>query len=108
MPHKVLCPTVACVVYGLSFGNQLIPAATILLRSHPTNYRRRVSQPRDAVENCREQVPRHSHLASWNVTYFECRVTFAPILISFSRSVVSDQCRTGFGKAKPASEMSVS
>jgi hypothetical protein len=37
--------------------------------------------------------------ASWNVTYFECRVTFAPVLMSFSRSVVSDQCRTGFGNA---------
>ena len=38
--------------------------------------------------------------ASWNVTYLECRVTLAPILMSFSRSVVSDQCRTGFGKAR--------
>ena len=30
--------------------------------------------------------------ASWNVTYLACRTTFAPILISFSRSVVNDQC----------------
>jgi len=37
--------------------------------------------------------------ASWNVTYLAWRVTIAPILISFSRSVVNDQCRTGFGKA---------
>jgi hypothetical protein len=37
--------------------------------------------------------------ASWNVKYFACRVTLAPILIRFSRSVVSDQCRIGFGKA---------
>jgi hypothetical protein len=37
--------------------------------------------------------------ASWNVTYFASRVTLAPILISFSLSVVSDQYRTGFGKA---------
>jgi len=37
--------------------------------------------------------------ASWNVTYFACRVTVAPILMSFSGSVVSDQCRTGFGRA---------
>jgi len=29
--------------------------------------------------------------ASWNVTYFACRVTLAPILTSFSRSVVSHQ-----------------
>ena len=29
-------------------------------------------------------------LASWNVTCFECRVTFTPILTSLSRSVVSD------------------
>jgi len=28
-----------------------------------------------------------------------CRVTLALILISFSRSVVSDQFRTGLGKA---------
>ena len=27
--------------------------------------------------------------ASWNVTYFECRVTFAPILITNSHRVVS-------------------
>ena len=32
-------------------------------------------------------------------TYLACRVTLAPILINFSRSVVSDQCRTGFGRA---------
>ena len=37
--------------------------------------------------------------ASWNVTYFECRVTFAPILTSFSRRVVSDQCFTSWGSA---------
>ncbi len=37
--------------------------------------------------------------ASWNVTYFACRVTFAPILTSFSRSVVSDQCFTSRGSA---------
>jgi hypothetical protein len=37
--------------------------------------------------------------ASWNVTYFACRVTLAPILISLSRSVVSDHYPTGFGKA---------
>ena len=29
--------------------------------------------------------------ANWNVTYRPCRTTFAPILISFSRSVVIDQ-----------------
>jgi hypothetical protein len=29
--------------------------------------------------------------ARWKNTYFACRVTLAPILISFSRSVVSDQ-----------------
>ncbi len=35
--------------------------------------------------------------AIWNVTYLPCLTTFAPILISFSRSVVSDQCSTSFG-----------
>ena len=28
---------------------------------------------------------------NWNVTYFACRTTFAPVFTSFSRSVVSDQ-----------------
>jgi hypothetical protein len=28
--------------------------------------------------------------ANWNVTYFECRVTLAPILTSLSRSVGGD------------------
>ena len=37
--------------------------------------------------------------ASWNVTYFACRVTFAPILMSFSRMVVSDHCFTSWGNA---------
>ena len=37
--------------------------------------------------------------ASWNVTYFECRVTLAPILTSSSDSVVSDQCFISQGKA---------
>ena len=37
---------------------------------------------------------------NWNVTYFACRVTFAPILTSFSRIVVSDQCFTSRGKAR--------
>ena len=32
--------------------------------------------------------------ASWNITYFECRVTFTPILTSLSRRVVNDQCFT--------------
>ena len=27
--------------------------------------------------------------ANWNVTYLECRTTFAPILTSFSRSIVT-------------------
>ena len=42
--------------------------------------------------------------ANWNVTYFECRVTFAPIFTSFSRSVVSDQCLTARGKASRRSK----
>ena len=44
--------------------------------------------------------------ASWNVTYLACRVTLAPILLSFSRSVVSDQCYTGFGKASRRRKLS--
>ncbi len=35
----------------------------------------------------------------WNITYFACRTTFAPILISFSRSVVNDPCFTDLGSA---------
>ncbi len=34
--------------------------------------------------------------ANWNVAYFARRVTLAPILASFSRSVVSDQCFTSW------------
>ena len=37
--------------------------------------------------------------AIWNVTYRPCRTTLAPILISFSRKVVSDQCSTSLGGA---------
>ncbi len=37
--------------------------------------------------------------ASWNVKYFACRMTFAPIFTSFSCSVVSDQCFTSLGSA---------
>ena len=39
--------------------------------------------------------------ASWNVMYFECRVTFAPIFTNFSRSVVNDHCRILLGSAIP-------
>ncbi len=37
--------------------------------------------------------------ASWNVTYRPCWTTLAPILVSFSRSVVSGQCSTSSGSA---------
>src|SRR5262249_15069053 len=37
--------------------------------------------------------------AIWKRTYLECLTTLAPILISFSRSVVSVQPRIGFGSA---------
>jgi ABC-type transport system substrate-binding protein len=37
--------------------------------------------------------------AIWNTTYRECATTLAPILMSFSRSVVSDQCFTAGGRA---------
>ncbi len=37
--------------------------------------------------------------ASWNGIVRPCRTTVAPILISFSRSVVSDHCSTASGKA---------
>ena len=43
--------------------------------------------------------------ASWNVTYFACLVTFAPIFTSFSRRVVSDQCFTSWGSASPTSPL---
>ena len=41
--------------------------------------------------------------AIWNVTYPECVTTLAPILISFSRSVVNDQCFTDLGRRRPGS-----
>ena len=43
--------------------------------------------------------------ASWNVTYLAWCTTFAPILISFSRSVVSVQCCTDLGQRQPPQEV---
>ena len=37
--------------------------------------------------------------AIWKITYRAWCTTFAPILISFSRNVVSDQWATGLGSA---------
>ena len=37
--------------------------------------------------------------AIWKITYPECLTTLAPIFISFSRSVVNDQCFTDLGSA---------
>src|ERR1035437_2842849 len=37
--------------------------------------------------------------AIWKNTYRECATTLAPILMSFSRSVVIDQCLTPLGRA---------
>jgi hypothetical protein len=38
--------------------------------------------------------------AIWNTTYRECLTTLAPILISFSRSVLSDRFFTDLGNAR--------
>ncbi len=38
--------------------------------------------------------------SNWKVTYLPWRTTLAPIFTNFSRSVVSDQCSTSFGKAE--------
>jgi hypothetical protein len=38
--------------------------------------------------------------AIWNTTYRECLTTLAPILISFSRSVLSDHIFTDLGNAR--------
>ncbi len=38
--------------------------------------------------------------AIWRITYPESVTTLAPILISFSRSVVNDQCFTDLGGAR--------
>src|ERR1039457_5411064 len=35
--------------------------------------------------------------AIWKTTFLAWHTTFAPILISFSRNVVNDQCRTALG-----------
>ncbi len=43
--------------------------------------------------------------ASWKVSYFAGCVPLAPILISFSRRVVSDQCFTSRGKASRRSKL---
>ncbi len=52
----------------------------------------------------RRRIFRNSSLgtatsASWKVTYRPWLTTLAPILTSFSRSVVNDQCSTSFGTA---------
>ncbi len=52
----------------------------------------------------RRRVFRNSSLgtatsANWNVTYPPWLTTLAPILVSFSRSVVMDQCSTFCGSA---------
>ena len=65
---------------------------TILLRrSCAHEYRRRDRQSRDAIQNRSEQATCHRHLSQlgWNVTYFACRVTFAPILISLNPHAIN-------------------
>ena len=52
----------------------------------------------------RSRMLRKSHRgtaasAIWKITYREWATTFAPILMSFSRSVVNDQCFTDRGTA---------
>ena len=64
IPHKVLCWGAAPVARGLSPWDQPFSATTTLLRRHPADEDwRRDRQPRDAVENRREQVPRDRHLS---------------------------------------------
>ena len=68
---------------------------TKVLRKHPTiDDRRRQHQPLDRSRIAANNVRVTATSASWNVTYFECCVTSAPILTIFSRSVVSDHCFT--------------
>jgi hypothetical protein len=59
------------------------------------------------IVNCliRQRISQNKTLgtatsAIWNITYLECLITFAPIFISFSLSVLNDQSLTFFGKAK--------
>ena len=46
---------------------------------------------------CRKSTLDTMTSAIWNTTYLECLTTLAPILISFSRSVLSDHFFTGSG-----------
>ncbi len=60
---------------------------------HPTaargnRSRSRSIRPRMAANSSRGTATS----ATWNITYRACRTTLAPILMSFSRSVVSVQC----------------
>lgn len=55
-------------------------------RSAPLRQRRRHTEPLDAIQNRCEQITSHRTCANWNVTYFACRTTLAPILMSFSRT----------------------
>jgi len=64
---------------------------------------RRWIRPRMAANSCLGMATS----ASWKITYRKCRTTFAPVFTSFSRSVVSDQCRMLLGDATYASHESV-
>ena len=57
------------------------------------------SQQTDPFQDRREQPPGHRHLGHLERHALERETTFAPILISFSRSVVRLQCFTSRGRA---------
>ena len=81
------------VLYAQTF----LPATSILAASGSYSPHRATTGGGNASRSMRSRIAENNlrvtaTSANWNVTYFACRVTFAPILTSFSRSVVSDQC----------------
>jgi len=79
-------PTVLPYPYSLrAFG---YPVASTRTLSRPI-------RPRIAANNSRDTATS----AIWKMRYRAWQITFAPILITFSRNVVIVQCRTHFGSA---------
>ena len=101
MPHKGLFSDSAPAVGGLSPQSKAFfrSVAAFYAGSRPTTtgggIASRAILARIAANKTRVTV----NWDSRELTYLECRITLVPILISFSRIVVSDQLRTGFGKA---------
>jgi hypothetical protein len=81
-------------------GAARLPSFVAICRQRSSCRRRRCPQPGDQRQDFLEHLPRHRDLSAiWKVTYRPWLTTFAPILISFSRKLVSDHGSAVFGIA---------